>query len=226
MPTNEQPVRSGLRLSDPVLLVAIALLATLTICLILPSERTVRLSGMVLQLMGIATVIIGIEKTRASFGHDPVLVKWYWAVRRSLSWRKPVIVSVTGVAAGASSAHAVAGTSVDSTESQTLEDRVARLETQHQKLQATVTQYGRRFDAEVSRLDRAVDLERQARLQEDEALLQRFEETSTGGFRLTFGGTVLLTVGAILGTAAPEIWPWLPGCFLRPESAHLPVSLD
>lgn len=34
---------------------------------------------------------------------------------------------------------------------------------------------------------------------QDEALHKTFEETSTGGFRLTFGGTVLLTVGAIPG---------------------------
>jgi hypothetical protein len=61
------------------------------------SERTIRLVGLALQIIGIGTVICGISTTRKQFGHPPVvslLASW---LRRCPLIRRPAYLQPDGI---------------------------------------------------------------------------------------------------------------------------------
>jgi hypothetical protein len=173
-----------------------ALVVAVTPCV----ERQVRLTGMLLQLLGVITIAMRLRATQRQFPGQ-TLARWF---QRRPRFR--VQNTITG-AAGASLGMATASARgrVSPGPQATLEQRVAMLEDSYTRLFDEVGNLGsevrRRTDESSSNL-RAETAFREAG---DKRVEEQLMETAVGGLHLDFWGVLFFILGIIAGTASPEI---------------------
>jgi hypothetical protein len=173
------------------------------------NERTIRLTGLFLQLLGIATVIWGIELTRRLFGHPTLLGLAAGWLRQFPPYRRKVGFGAAAGSVALTGAKARMYVTSSPPQDATLEQRVASLE-------ANIRHLNKRIDDGLNELDElqrlqtdALRKETQERTAEDAKIAGRLESSSTGGLHISAIGALWLFVGVILSTAAPEIAHWL-----------------
>src|SRR5439155_20294170 len=169
------------------------------------SEPLVRLTGLVLQVLGIGTVIWGISETRALFGYPSIFNKTKsWLLRFPLVRRDIVLTAGTAEIALVGDqmrAHGISGVGPNAT----VETRLDALEKNIIAIHQRITETQREIDEEVHRAKTALENEQTARQHEDAAIRKMLEATGTGGVHISAIGASWLFVGIILSTAAPEI---------------------
>src|ERR1019366_7612660 len=107
--------------------------------------------GLALQLFGIGTVIWGISETRALFGHPSLASKAKsWLIRFPLL-RRSVVISATGLAAGAAVGKARAYGTHGPGANQTTESRLDALEKNIASIQERITESQHEIDVESSK---------------------------------------------------------------------------
>lgn len=174
-----------------------------------PSERSVRLTGLVLQILGIATVVWGISVTRALFGHVSVAsVILNWAQRcpllkqtHSLSGSVSVSVASSLKASGYQTNNPPANATVD--------QRLESLERNVQLIHDRISGAQNEFDSDIKKASEALGIEAAVRETADRRLNETLQETSLGGVHISAIGALWLFVGVTLSTAAPEIAGWI-----------------
>lgn len=173
------------------------------------SEPRIRIAGLLLQLAGLFTVVWGIQKTRMLFGRpDSLSVVRQWFSIFLPCWRQAVsgeVNSTMPVFTGQGRANAAASANSDAT----IETRVDKLEENISHINDRITQTQKEID---DRFQTQVDLletEQETRRRQVEDLRAMLEMSEIGGLRISLVGALWLFVGAILGTAAPEIAGWL-----------------
>ncbi len=175
------------------------------------TETAFRLTGTLLQLGGVLTVVWGILRTRAEFNQPlpcSLLRRWY----DSFPFRKPspLIVSAdaTFTADGTADFHVIRthGPSPDQTfegRLKHLEGIVKELEEAHGKTDIVVSRVERRVQqtlkAQASHLSGQID-----------GVSKKIEIAATGGIHVSGVGVILLMFGTVLAGAAPELGNWLP----------------
>lgn len=182
-------------------IIAVALIISL--CLY-PTEPVIRITGLVLQLLGIGTVIWGISETRALFGHPSVVSKIKAWFGRFPLMRRNVVVSVEGasLAIGGGTAQIYqTHKAVDST----IEARLDSLERNVTLIHERITLAQKAMDEGLHKINESVKREEQSRKAEDNEIRKKLEVTGTGGVHISAIGASWLFVGIILSTAAPEI---------------------
>lgn len=168
-------------------------------------EPTVRLTGLVLQILGICTVLWSVSETRALFAHPPVL-------RKLIDWlgRFPLVRRSRAIAVGASTVAAVGAKASGHIthgpgRNPTIESRLDALEKNMGAIHGRITGLQRDTDTEIGNLRQSVKQEAETRANEHEELRDKIEATGTGSIHISVIGVVWLLVGVILSTAAPEI---------------------
>ena len=168
-------------------------------------EPVIRLTGLVLQVLGIGTIIWGISVTRAFFGHPSFVAKTKsWLTRFPLLRRN----IVSGAGAGSLSAmtcKARAHSTHNPGPNPTIEARIESLERNIALIHERITGTEKEMDEEFRRLSDALRSEEHVRQSEDTTLHRKLEITGTGGVHISAIGASWLFVGAILSTAAVEI---------------------
>lgn len=161
-------------------------------------------AGTVLQVLGLATVWWGFEKTRKLFGFEytPIAL-WRWMRRVPLTVsRRNVTAELRGamMAVSGGRANLTLGTSDPSVEGRlrVLEQNVAAMET--------------RFVAEIDRLGGRLDTLKQAHEQATQeqgvrvtSVEQKLLAAQTGGLDLSLGGLIWLTFGLIATSIPGEV---------------------
>jgi len=173
------------------------------------TEPVIRLTGLVLQVLGIGTVIWGISKTRALFGHPSF-------ANRTKAWlsRFPLLRRNTVIAAGSVTLSLglrkarVYGTHGPGA-NPTIEARLDSLEKNVTSIHERINQTHEEMDKEFQKTADALRREEQLRQVEDNAIREKLEATGTGGVYISAIGASWLFVGVILGTAATEIAVWV-----------------
>jgi hypothetical protein len=169
------------------------------------SEQVIRFTGLVLQLLGIGTVIWGISETRALFGHKSITSEAKaWIGRFPLLRRDVVFAAVGGAACaavGKGRAHVTHGPGANPT----IETRLEALEKNVTSLHERISDTQREMDEEFQETAQVLKREEQARQAEDRAIREKLEATGTGGVHISAIGASWLFVGVILSTAATEI---------------------
>jgi hypothetical protein len=169
------------------------------------TEPVIRLTGLVLQLLGIGTVIWGISETRALFGHPSFASKTKaWLSRFPLLRRNVVIAAGSGtfsVAVGKARAHVTHGPGANPT----IETRLDALEKNVTSIHERISQTQKEMDEEFQETADALRREEQSRQVEDNAIREKLEATETGGVYISAIGASWLFLGVILSTAAIEI---------------------
>lgn len=168
-------------------------------------EPVIRLTGLVLQLLGIASVIWGISETRALFGHASISTKvTAWFERNPL--RKRAIVLR---ASGASISVALGSVRGYVTHAQgpnaTVDARLDALEKDVTSIHDRISATDRDLGTKVERVKEALDTEVRTRSADDARIGERLEAVGTGGVHISAIGASWLFVGVVLSTAAPEL---------------------
>ena len=169
------------------------------------TELSIRLTGLVLQVLGIGTVMWGIHETRALFGHPSFMnkIKTYLS---SFPLLRHHVVSLSGTASletitSKARMHQTYGLGANPT----IEARLDVLEKNVVSIHERINQTQKEMDGEFQKTADAIKHEVQLRQAEDSAIRERLEATGTGGVHISAVGASLLLVGVILSTGAMEI---------------------
>ncbi len=169
------------------------------------TEPVIRLTGLVLQLLGICTVIWGISETRALFGHASLRSKARaWLGRFPLLRRNVVVAAgdvVLAAAVGKGRAHVTYGPEANPT----IEARLEALEKNVTSIHEHISQTQKEMDEEFQKTAGALKREEQSRRADDRAIRHKLEATGTGGVHISAIGALWLFGGVILSTAAKEL---------------------
>lgn len=168
------------------------------------TEPSVRISGLLLQILGIATAAIGIRDTRRMFGRPSFLEQlrtWFKASPRL----KPGTISVSGSANVSVSGFCKAYIWHGAGENPTVESRLSAAEANLGELLNRADVAESAFDAHVRTSEQRFREESDARKEADRQLHLRIEAASTDGLHLAAAGVVWLACGVVLSTVPNEL---------------------
>ena len=172
-------------------------------------EATIRITGLVLQLLGIGTVAWGIRVTRKFFGRPSILTllrQWFnhfprFAGRTIAATANIHAISMTGNARG----HVWRHPGPDAT----IEDRVKAIEDNlqdvNQRLCSTQTEIDQGFREQTGNLKHEQDMRSRA----DQEIREKLEATETGGLHISAMGVLWLFIGIIMSTIPAELSRWV-----------------
>jgi hypothetical protein len=170
-----------------------------------PSDR-IRVSGMLLQFVGLATVVVGLSESRKLFKRTPIRhAVWQWIIdlRYVVVPRKPVVyeinVSDTASVSFSASAHLRVIRA-----NPTIEERVAALANAVSEVEARQQEADRQIQSLREHADQNFDKERRERDERDSAITKQLEEAVIGGIHLELAGLLYLFVGIMLATIPEE----------------------
>jgi hypothetical protein len=181
------------------------LLAIMSAILLGASERVFRITGLVLQLLGIFTIIWGISETRALFGHASLAAKIKAWFQRFPLRRRRIVFAVGSGDFAATMGKARAFVTHGAGANPTLDARVEALEKNMASIQNQITAVERELDEEFGKVREEIRNEVQTREADDKKLREKIEAAATGGIHISAIGASWLFVGVALSTAAPEL---------------------
>lgn len=168
------------------------------------TERSIRLVGGALQLMGLSTVIWGIAGTRKQFGHTSAFrlaASWF---RRCPIVRRIAYLEAEGITVGASLTGIRLTSLFTAKPDLPLAERLAVIEKGILTLQQRVADAESQMDEERGHTRGKITAEASARERGDKHVMKQLEGASTGGVYISLIGTLWLFAGLILSTASPE----------------------
>ncbi|MDY6957300.1 MAG: hypothetical protein SVO96_10600 [Pseudomonadota bacterium] len=183
------------------LIVALALFVSL---LYWQTEPSVRLSGLLLQLLGITSAAIGIRDTRRMFGKPSFLAQVRtWLNVMPIPWRRTTSVSTSGSdTSSVSDEFTVQGWH---NPDNNFDSRLSAAERNLQLLHELINNVKSDFDAHVRDLSQRIRNESETRKENDRQLHLRIESASTDGLHLAAAGVVWLACGIVMSTAPNEL---------------------
>ena len=179
---------------------------------VIPSwEPRIRITGMVLELMGLATVALGLRGTRSLFGRPSLLGVGRDWLKRFPRFRSEVrSVAVTANFPLEFDIGSAFGT-VGPAPTATIEERVAILEKNVNQIHLLIHETQRKLDQEAQVRQSALESEQREREVGDSKNKQLLEEAAAGGLYLETTGVFWLAFGIILATASNEFAKLLTG---------------
>ena len=172
------------------------------------SDFQIRVTGLVLQWLGIGTVAHGVHQTRQLFGLPSIMT----SIRRWLShfprWRGRVIAMTGTGSLGLSggTARLEVWSTVDP--AAPVDARIQALTSNVDRLKDRISQLHNEMDTRLREHSEALRQEQGVRAKDDEHLRTRLEAAETGGLQITFAGVIWLFLGVLLATLSPEISGW------------------
>ncbi len=168
-------------------------------------ENQARYAGLILQVLGLATVAYGLSQMRGLFGR-PTFVKRAveWLARFPLM-RKPKTLTVKVAVAATAVAGARLKVRKGAPQDASLERRVGVLEDNFAALDGEVDQLRSDLGKTEREQTKRTDADRLEREKADAELGRKIEEVAVGGLHLEAIGLAWLFVGVLLGTVPDEI---------------------
>lgn len=185
-----------------VFVVAIALLFALRRGV---TEPEIRITGLLLQILGIATVAWGIRETRALFGRPSLVTLFREWLRRFPVYGGRIVSASANITLEGTTLHARGYVSANAGPDATVEARIEALEKNLRYTNERIDHTQGEMDQTFRRQDDLLEQEQQTRATEDQEILARLEVTETGGLHISAVGALWLFVGVTLSTAAPEL---------------------
>ena len=159
-----------------------------------PDEQSIRITGLVMQILGILTVAWGIKETREIFGHPSFITK-------SIQWFKNF--PPYGGRINTGSARGYASTPIDKNSS--IEERLAVIESNINHINERISQTENNLYNQVSSITETLDCEKSLREKADNETHQKIEAVSTGGIHISATGALWLLLGVTMSTAPNEL---------------------
>lgn len=167
-------------------------------------SAAVRHAGTMLQVLGLATVAIGLSEMRRLFGRPSLrrrVAAWFRRVIATFRTPEPITLQASGSfsAAWFGEARVVRGVPPGAP----LEDRVAVLEDNLGRLRDELDAKEEKIRREMATVREGLEHESQERRVENQRMAQTVEEVAVGGLHLEFVGLIWLVLG-VLGTSIPD----------------------
>jgi hypothetical protein len=173
------------------------------------TERDVRLTGLLLQIFGLATVVWGIRATRILFGRPDLFTLWRQWFRRLPVYSRHIVLGSANLTLSSLGASARASVSATAGLDASIQERIDALEKNikymNDRIDETQTEMDRGFRAQTA----ALEQEHLAREHQAQDLHAKLESTETGGLHISAIGALWLFVGITLSTASVELAAWL-----------------
>jgi hypothetical protein len=191
-------------------LAAIGLVCGIAVFLPICGETALRWSGMLIELLGIGTVVIGLRSKQLLFKRRGVLGHLAdWLKRRPQYNPKPQVIQLQGASSVAVVGAAKASVWRGVPQGSPLEQRVTALEQNLETVRREQRQLENELAVEVRNSQQALAAESQARMVEDGNLKKQVEELGAGGLHLEIMGIVWLVAGVILATVSSDLAPFI-----------------
>lgn len=169
------------------------------------TEPALRLSGMVLQLFGVATVAWGISETRAQFGHPSLVATFLKWVARFPRYTLPVIHATFHINLDPLTMRAYGTVSPPPVQDNSLDARMVAIEGALAELRTQIVGLHQRVDEQSQKSAHLLTQESGERARAVANILARLEATATGGIHITAIGVLWFFFGVVLGTSSPEL---------------------
>lgn len=168
------------------------------------TEPSVRISGLLLQILGIAAAAIGIRDTRRMFGKPSFLEQlrtWF----KTVPELKPRTISISASGTSSVSASAKIHLRRGAGANPTLESRLSAVEANLEDLYKRANSSESTFDVHVRDSEHQLRREIDARKEADRQLHLKIEAASTDGLQLAVVGVVWLACGVVMSTVPTEL---------------------
>lgn len=167
-------------------------------------SAAVRYAGTALQVLGLATVTIGLSETRRLFGRPSLprkIWRWFRQLAAAFATPKPITLQVSDAVSVAMTgdARVVRGAGPGAS----LEDRVSVLEENLSRLRDELDVKKQEFRQEIQTVREHIERETQERRAENQQAARRIEEMAVGGLHLEIVGLSWLVLG-VVGTSIPD----------------------
>jgi hypothetical protein len=186
---------------------AVILLVAAT-CALLPGkpDDQIRYCGLILQLLGVGTVVALLQDKTRTMGKLGLLahLQGKWATRPSFR-PKTQIISVGGIASSTSFGSAHASVWRRASESDSDQDRIAILEANTESLRDNIVWHAKQTEQTSQRLSTELDEERKARGQSVSAVESKLDKLGAGGLHIEAAGLFWLLLGLVLATIPTEV---------------------
>ncbi|QLC74119.1 hypothetical protein LPB260_25825 [Pseudomonas sp. LPB0260] len=170
-----------------------------------PDEQSIRITGLILQVLGIFTVAWGIKETRELFGQPSLITK-------GLQWLKnfPPYGGRVNSGSGHATFRAMTGnsrgcTSLPIDENSSIEDRLAAIETNINHIYKRIHETEISLDKQEKSMIEAISQETLLRELADSETHKKLEASSTGGLHISATGALWLLLGVTMSTAPNEL---------------------
>ena len=167
----------------------------------------VRYSGLVLQILGIATVVHGLRDRRRLFNRPSFIDHLFaWLAKRPRWGAKPQTISFSGTEVVTVSDTAKLSVWRGVPPDAPIDARLSALESNIETLKTEQAEMSKELQDETRKRVDALDSERRSRESADVELRTRVDTLGAGGLHLETAGLLWLIVGVVLGTVPAEIW--------------------
>lgn len=174
-------------------------------------ERSIRLSGMCLQLLGVVLTGCGLRDTRRAFEDQPTLMGHLrnWRAKRPRFAREHHELQTEGVSLSVSVGSA--RLKIAPGPNTPLDERVSLLERQYSSLSDEITNLASATKAEAKKLSDRIDSEKNQRQSSVVELRKQLKKAVAEGIPLASVGVAFFLLGISAGTASIEISKSLGG---------------
>ena len=194
-----------LKIKHPFLLTFILTIGiALLIVIFFRTEPCIRITGMVLQLCGVGSVIWGISETRELFG-EPSIFGILKSKIKSI-FKRTVHLGVAHL-----NSHGHASDNIRASQrrpfgvNQSLEERIKTLEKNFEFIDSDIKDIQEEMDKQKSEIYRRINEERERNQIDINSIHEKLKESATGGIHISALGASWLFFGVILSSVAPEL---------------------
>jgi hypothetical protein len=172
------------------------------------TEPIIRWCGMVMDILGLSTVLWGIAKTQATFGHPTLFqVAKNW-LKSFPHFGSRIVSANMNVTLGGVTCSA-RGYAIHGAVNPSIKSRLDALEKNIGTINQRIDDTQRELDTELRKMKTNLKEEEQNRQNENRAIRDQLEATALGGVHVSIMGCVWLLVGIVLSNASQEIFQWL-----------------
>jgi hypothetical protein len=172
-------------------------------------SAAIRYAGLILELLGLMTVVVGLSETRRLFGRAPLSARVMDRFRRLVgSFKRAEPIDLEASAGGMANAGGELSLIHSAGPDSSLERRLSILEEEVNRLRK---EFGTKVDKlrqELIRVEATIDRERQERHDEDLKTAKKLEELAVGGFHLETVGLWWLVLGLVGAGDPDELSGW------------------
>ena len=170
-----------------------------------PTAQTIKISGYILQLMGMVFAIRGVLNIRSHFGHPPLkslVIIW---LQKFPKWKKHATISIKPSTISIKTSWAILDSWTKDNPEESIEKRIGAILTNIDSLKATQQESSKQIVPIKENYKTQIELQKQTISNVQEKLSSDLEVVHTSDILVSLVGLVWLTVGITMGTLPIEI---------------------
>jgi len=169
-------------------------------------EQGIRISGLVLELLGILVVARGLSESRKLFGRPSLYQSFLrWTERRPRFGAPKYVLNAEGSCFAVNGSDSAMARGFVGTSAHTLEERIVLLERRLNLADTQIQEGRRKLEEEAKNRMEAIVSEEVARIEGDAIVQKQLEEAVVGGINLETVGIVWLACGVTLSSLSVEL---------------------